>query len=120
VNPLLALSAAELQCRDSTHFVTLKSYMQLGKSASLMKEAAIMCFSPPLRKPCDETLVNTLKQSTQQSPQKKKKQNKNKERGPKFKFKPIMTKPQSGLLKVRFTLGVRDSSVEFLNTILVI
>jgi hypothetical protein len=23
------------------------------------------CFSPPLRDPCDETLVNTLKQSTQ-------------------------------------------------------
>jgi hypothetical protein len=78
------------------------------------------CFSPPLQDPCDETLANTIKQSTQQS--QKKNEKRTKERGPKFKFKPRMMKPQSGSLKVLgFTLGVRDSkSVEFLNTILVI
>jgi hypothetical protein len=88
-----------------------------------MKEAAIMiiykiittCFSPPLQDPCDEILANTIKQSTQQRGRGEKKEQKERTH-----VQAQNDKSPKWVTKGAFTLGVRDSSVEFLNTILVI
>ncbi len=72
------------------------------------------CFSPPLQDPCDETLVNTLKQSTQQGPKKKQRER------TQVQVQAHNDKTPKWVTKGAFTLGVRDPNVEFLNTILVI